>query len=72
MTRPEGVLDFAVVARALIDVVHGQTDGGTRGKTLENAREDPDLIGLLALGHMARAPGSAPVEVRLDISLGKL
>ena len=72
MTRPESVLYLAVIARPLIDVIHRQTDGRTRGQTFENPGKDIDLIRLLALGYVARSPRPPPIQIRLDISLGKL
>ena len=63
---PEHVLDLGIVARALIGVLDDHRDRRARGHALEHARDDARLVALAALGHVARRPGLAPVEIGLQ------
>ena len=73
MAGPVRVPDFAVVLRALVDVVDHEADRGSGGdlNTVvagHHARQDLHLIGFLTLGGEARGPGPAPVEVELKFA----
>ena len=70
VTRPVGVLDLAIVLRALILVADHQGHGRAGGDALEHAGEDLDAVRLAALGGEPGLARLAPVEPMLD--LGRL
>ncbi len=70
--RAETVLDLVVVARALILVLDEQADRRAGRAPLEHARQDANLVGLLALTGMARGAGAPPFQLRLDVLLRQL
>src|SRR5471032_2518598 len=71
VARPELVLDLAVVAAALVDIVDVQRDRRARRHALEHAGQDLHRVGLLALGHEARLAGAALFHPDLDVGLGE-
>src|SRR5436309_992920 len=72
VTGAEGVGERAVVPAPLVFVSDDKTDRRARGPALENAREDLDAVGLLALRDVAGAAGLAPVELSLDVAFREL
>jgi hypothetical protein len=77
MAGPVLVLDLRIVLRALVDIVDHQPDRGP-GRDLngialarEDARDDPHLVRLLALGGEARLAGPPAIELDLDIGFGQ-
>ena len=66
---PEHLADLRVVAAPRVDVLDEEGDRGPGGDALEDAGEDPDLVGLAPLGGVAAAPRGPPVEVGLDVGL---
>src|SRR3546814_79922 len=70
MTRPEGVGNIAVILAALVFIADQQGDGGTCSLAFENAGEDFNRIGFLALCNMARSTGFAAIQICLDIGSG--
>ena len=77
VTGAELVLDLAVVLRARVDIGDLERDrragGHLRARRLvgEHAGEDAHLVGLLALGGVARLAWLALVEIDLDVGLGE-
>src|SRR6266581_2473935 len=69
---PKSIGERAIVLAALVLVPDKETDRGAGRSALENAGEDLDAVGLLALRHVARAAGLAPVEFLLYIAFGEL
>src|SRR5476649_1663215 len=67
---PELVLDLAVVAAALVDVVDVQRDRRAGRDALEDAGQDFYRVRLLALRHKGRLTGTALVHTDLDFGLG--
>src|SRR6185295_20089543 len=66
------ILDLRVVAALLIDVLDEQADRRARRDAFEDAGENLDLIGLLPLRDVARATGSTPVEILLNVGFRQL
>ena len=71
------VADVGIVLRALVDIVDEKPDRRP-GRDLragaivhEHAGEDAHLIRLLPLRREARLPGTALVEIGLDVGLGE-
>ncbi len=71
MAGPEFRGDLGVVLRALILIEDGQANGGARGPALEDAGEDPHLVGLAPLGGMAGFSGLTAVQIDLQVRLGE-
>src|SRR5690606_30920172 len=71
VARPELVLDGGVVAGALVGVLDHEADGRAGRLPFEHARENAHAVSFLALGGVPRAPGTPPVEVRLDVRFGQ-
>ena len=71
MAGAETVGDLAVIARALVHVLDHQPDRRAGGQALEHARQDADLVGLLALRGEFRLARAAAVEPGLDVGLGE-
>ncbi len=77
MAGAEGVANVAVVLGALVDILDQHHDGraggdlARRALVLEDAGQDLDLIGLLALRGEARLAGPALVEIGLDFGSGQ-
>ena len=67
MRGPELVLDLAVVAAALVDIVDVQPDRCTGRDALEHAGQDLHRVGFPALGDEARLAGAALVHPDLDV-----
>ena len=61
MRRAEQVLDRRVVLGLLVGVADQQANRAASRPAFENAREDLDLVGFLALGGVAAGAGLAPV-----------
>ncbi len=68
MPGPEGLGDIAVVLAALIGVADQQGNRRAGGAVLVHTGQDLDLVGLLALRHVARGARLAAVEFELDVS----
>src|SRR5262249_28718111 len=64
---PEAILDFVVVARALVMVLDEQADRGAGSAALEDAGEDAHLVALPALAGEVRGPGAAAIDVGLQV-----
>ncbi len=71
MRRPELCGDLGIVLGTLVGVVDDQADRGARGAALEGPGQDLHLVGLAALGGMARGAGLAPVQVALQVLGGQ-
>ena len=67
VARPELVGDIAVVLGPLVLVLDDQRDGRAGGLPLEDAGDDLNGVGLLALGGVAGLAGLAPVEPDLQL-----
>ena len=72
MARPVLLLDLPVVAGPHVLVLDHEADGRAEGLAFEDAGEDADGVGLLALGDEAALPGGPAVEIRLDVGLRQL
>ncbi len=72
MRRAEQVLDRRVVLGLLVGVADQQANRAASRPAFENAREDLDLVGFLALGGVAAGAGLAPVQVSLQVLQGQL
>src|SRR5688572_15147024 len=72
VARPKAILDLRVVAALLVDVLDEQADRRARRAPFEHAGEDLHLIRLLALRDVARAAGTAPIEILLNIGFRQL
>src|SRR3984885_9377324 len=70
MAGPEAVLDFLVVARALILVLDQKTDGCAGGLALEHTGKDAHRITLAPLSRVLRGTGTAAVHVLLQVRFG--
>ena len=68
---PEHVADAGVVAGPRVGVLDEERDRGSGGGALEHPGEYPDLVRLAPLGGVAAPAGAAPVEVGLNVGLGK-
>jgi hypothetical protein len=68
---PKAILDLAVIAGTLVDVLDDEADRRARRAAFENAGQDPDRVGLRALGHEARATRSPALEIVLQIGLAE-
>src|SRR5262249_1920584 len=77
MARTVLVLDRGIVLRALVDIIDHEPDRrasrhlGAGELVGEDAGQDADLVGLLALGGETRLPWPPLVEIGLDIGLGQ-
>ena len=69
MARPEFILDRRIIPGPLVFVFNQQAYGRARCPALKHSGQDPDLIGLPALGDMTGLARFAPVQVALQISL---
>jgi hypothetical protein len=67
VTWSESLHNIGVIFTALIRISNQQRDRSACGSSFEYTRKDLYLIGLIALGNMARGPGSASVKIALDI-----
>ena len=67
---PVDVAHVLVGAGTLVGVAHQHRDRRADGETVEDARQDLDLIGFVALGDEPALAGPAAVEVGLDVGLG--
>ena len=63
VARAEGVEDVPVVLAALVGVADQQRDRGAGGDAFVDAGQDLDRVRLVALRHVARGAGPAPVEL---------
>lgn len=71
MTRPEGLEKLGVVFASLVRVGDQQGNRGAGGDALIDAREDLNLIALLALRDEATGSRTASIQVGLDIFLAQ-
>ena len=71
MTGPKQVHDVAIVLRALVLVMHQQTDRGAGRPAFECARQDLHRVILAPLGRVPRGAGLAPVEIPLQVGLAE-
>ena len=71
MAGAEFLRDIAVVPGALIGVFDHQLNRGAGGAPFVDARQDANLVRLLALGGEPVLAGFAPVEPGLDVVLGQ-
>ncbi len=62
-------LNFVVIARTLIFVIHHKGDRRPCGLTLKHPRQDRYPIGFAALRGVLRLAWSPPIKIDLDISL---
>ena len=72
MAGAKAILDFLVVARALIFVRDQQADRRARGPALEYAGQDAHRIGLAALAGELRGARAAPLDIGLQVRLAQL
>src|SRR5690606_24120315 len=72
MARPVRLGDFGVILGTVVDVLDHQADRRAGGLAFERAREDADLVRLLALGGEFAGPGAPCIEERLDMALIQL
>ena len=59
------VFYVSVITVALVHVMNKQSDRRAGGSALENARENLDLVGLLALRRVARCSGAPAFQIRV-------
>ncbi len=71
MSRAIQLFDTAVVLTLLIHVVDHQADGRAGGDTFEDAGEDSNLVGLVALGSVAGLTRAPAVQVALQIGFAE-
>src|SRR4051812_18979585 len=71
VARAELVLDLAVVAAALVDIVDVQRDRRAGRDALEHAGQDFHGVRLLALRHEARLAGAALLHPDLDVGFAQ-
>jgi hypothetical protein len=62
------VLYLGVITIALVHVMNKQSDRRASGSALENARENLDLIGFLALRRVARRSRATTIQVELQVA----
>ena len=67
MARTELRGDVAVVLAALVGVADQQRDRGASGQALVHPGQDFHLVGLTALGGVARAPGGAALQIKGEL-----
>ena len=72
VARPKQVLDFVVFSRVRIFVVDDKRDGRAGRFSFEDAREDFDFVGFLALRRDFALPGPSALHLLLDRVFGDL
>ena len=71
MPRTKRLRDVAVILAALIGVANQEANWRACRYALEHAREDFNRVVLLALRHMPRSAGLAPIQIGLNILGGQ-
>ena len=72
VARPVLLLDLPIVAGPHVLVLDQEADRRAEGLTLEDAGEDADSVGLLALGNQGALPRRSAIEVGLNVGLRQL
>ena len=72
MTGAVAALNLGIVFAALIDILNQQANRRTCGLTFKYAREDFDLIKLLALGDIFARARAAFIQKGLNVSLTQI
>src|SRR6185437_2487898 len=66
---PEAVLDLLVIARTRVGILDQEADRRAGGLSVEDTREDADLVAFTALADELRSARAASVDILLDVLL---